>query len=117
MSESEKRPSAENQSKADGAPACEVTKATLARDVVLYSLARMLLVAAIAGIILGGASLVNVEVPLLVAAIFGVLIALPLSLVLFGKLRERVNESIAVIDAQRQADRADLHARLRGEDR
>ncbi|QNG19792.1 DUF4229 domain-containing protein [Rhodococcus triatomae] len=92
-----------------------VTKGTLARDVAIYSLARMLLVVVIAVAILGGAALVGVEVPLLVAAIFAVLIALPLSLALFGKLRGRVNEGIAAFDAQRKADQAELRARLRGE--
>lgn len=96
-------------------PQARVTKGTLARDVAIYSLARMLLVVVIAVIILGGAALVGVEVPLLVAAIFAVLIALPLSLALFGKLRGRVNEAIATFDAQRKADQAELRSRLRGE--
>ena len=93
----------------------QVTKGTLARDVALYSLARLLLVVAIVGVIMGGAALVGVTVPLIVAAFFSVLIALPLSLVLFKKLRLRVNESIAVIDEKRRADREQLRSRLRGE--
>ncbi len=98
-------------------PAERVTKGRLARDVALYSFARLLLVVVIAGIILGVAALVGVTIPLLVAAIFGVLIALPLSLLLFATLRRRVNEGIAAFDAQRRADQADLRAKLRGEDR
>ncbi|GCE43300.1 hypothetical protein Rhow_007429 [Rhodococcus wratislaviensis] len=92
-----------------------VTKGQLARDVAIYSIARLLLVVVIGAIILGVAALVGVAVPLLVAAIFAVLIALPLSLLLFAKLRKRVNEGIATFDAQRRADQADLRARLRGE--
>ncbi|MDV7085316.1 DUF4229 domain-containing protein [Rhodococcus opacus] len=92
-----------------------VTKGQLARDVAIYSIARLLLVVVIGAIILGVAALVGVAVPLLVAAIFAVLIALPLSLLLFAKLRRRVNEGIAAFDAQRRADQADLRARLRGE--
>ncbi|MEV0948055.1 DUF4229 domain-containing protein [Rhodococcus sp. NPDC049939] len=93
-----------------------VTKGQLARDVLMYSIARLLLVVVIGVIIAGGGELVGVTVPLLVTAIFAVLIALPLSLVMFSKLRRRVNEGIAAIDAQRRADQADLRAKLRGED-
>ncbi|WP_245814068.1 DUF4229 domain-containing protein [Rhodococcus marinonascens] len=104
--------------KADGATTQggRVTKGQLARDVAMYSIARLLLVVVIGAIIIGGAELVGVEIPLLVTAIFAVLIALPLSLVMFAKLRRRVNEGIATFDAQRRADQADLRARLRGED-
>lgn len=93
-----------------------MTKGRLARDVALYSGARLLLVVVLGVVIVGASQLVGVEVPLLVAAIFAVLIALPLSLVLFSKLRHRVNEGIAAVDAQRRADKADLRAKLRGED-
>lgn len=93
-----------------------MTKGQLARDVLMYSIARLLLVVVIGVIIAGGGELVGVTVPLLVTAIFAVLIALPLSLVMFSKLRRRVNEGIAAIDAQRRADQADLRAKLRGED-
>ncbi|MCJ0903856.1 DUF4229 domain-containing protein [Rhodococcus sp. ARC_M6] len=94
-----------------------VTKGQLVRDVVLYSVARLLLVVVIGGIIIGGGKLAGTEVPLLVAALFAVLIALPLSLALFGKLRKRVNLGIAAVDAQRRADRDDLRAKLRGDQR
>jgi hypothetical protein len=102
-------------SSAPAKPDGRVTKGQLARDVAIYSIARLLLVVVIGAIILGVAALVGVAVPLLVAAIFAVLIALPLSLLLFAKLRRRVNEGIAAFDAQRRADQADLRARLRGE--
>jgi hypothetical protein len=92
-----------------------VTKGELFRDIAVYSVARLLLVAVIAAVILGAANLAGAQVPLLVAVIFAVLIALPTSLFLFAPLRRRVNLAIAQFDAQRRADRADLHARLRGE--
>ncbi|OUS89119.1 DUF4229 domain-containing protein [Rhodococcus sp. NCIMB 12038] len=118
MSESSEKPEdqvepvhSSPKAKQDG----RVTKGQLARDVAIYSIARLLLVVVIGAIILGVAALVGVAVPLLVAAIFAVLIALPLSLLLFAKLRKRVNEGIATFDAQRRADQADLRARLRGE--
>ncbi|EME62379.1 DUF4229 domain-containing protein [Rhodococcus sp. GXMU-t2271] len=92
-------------------------RGTLARDVALYSLARLLLVLVLAVVILYLPRLFGVEIPLLVAALFAVLIALPLSLVVFAPLRRRVNAGIASVDARRRADRADLQSRLRGEDR
>lgn len=92
-----------------------MTTGTLVRDVVLYSVARLGLVVVLAAVILFGGRAFGVDVPLIVAALFAVLIALPLSLVLFAKLRKRVNLDIASVDAQRRADKADLHAKLRGE--
>jgi len=107
-----------DQARGDGAPSAgTVTTGVLVRDVVLYSVARLGLVVVLALVILFGGKAFGVDVPLIVAALFAVLIALPLSLVLFAKLRKRVNIDIAAVDAQRRADKADLHAKLRGEDR
>lgn len=94
-----------------------VTKGQLVRDVVLYSVARLLLVVAVGAVIIVGGKVAGAEVPLLVAALFAVLIALPLSLLLFAKLRKRVNVGIAAVDAQRRTDRDDLRAKLRGDQR
>ncbi|MGB3697134.1 MAG: DUF4229 domain-containing protein [Gordonia sp. (in: high G+C Gram-positive bacteria)] len=103
---------------ADGHPdqQAQATTATLIVAVLLYSLARLALVVVLAAAIVFGAKAVGVEVPLLVAAVFGVLIALPLGLVLFKSLRLRVNDQIAQVDARRSQQRDDLQARLRGED-
>ncbi|MGF7119852.1 DUF4229 domain-containing protein [Rhodococcus sp. TAF43] len=109
------RPEKASEQGADAAPT--VTTGHLVRDVVLYSVARLGLVVILLAVILLGGKLIGVEVPWIVAALFAVLIALPLSLVLFSKLRKRVNEDIASVDARRRADKADLHAKLRGEDR
>lgn len=91
------------------------TGSALARDVALYSLARILLVVVLTVAILYVPKLLGVEIPLLIAALFAVLIALPLSLVLFKPLRVRVNEGIAAVDERRRAARADLEGRIRGE--
>ncbi|WP_408015966.1 DUF4229 domain-containing protein [Rhodococcus chondri] len=91
-------------------------KSSLARDVALYSLARLALVVVLAVVIIFVPRLFGVDIPLLIAALFAVLIALPLSLVLFAPLRRRVNEGIATVDERRRAARADLEGRLRGED-
>ncbi|MDJ0358909.1 DUF4229 domain-containing protein [Rhodococcus sp. H29-C3] len=97
-------------------PAPTATKGELFRDIALYTGARLLLVIVIAAAIFGIGLIFGVEVPILVAAVFGVLIALPLSLVLFKSLRIRVNVSIAGVDEGRRQARADLQSKLRGED-
>ncbi|MFM9378410.1 DUF4229 domain-containing protein [Gordonia sp. VNK21] len=91
------------------------TAGSLTGWVALYSLARLALVAVLAAIIMGIGYLVDVKVPVLVAALFGVLIALPLALVIFKPLRLKVNQQIAEVDADRAARRNDLQSRLRGE--
>ncbi|WP_330250628.1 DUF4229 domain-containing protein [Nocardia sp. NBC_00565] len=91
------------------------TGARLARNLALYTLARLALVVVITAVIVGAAHLVSVDIPLVVAALFALLIAMPLSLTLFKKLRTRVNEDIAAVDAKRRQDKAQLRARLRGE--
>lgn len=87
----------------------------LARDLLLYTGARLGLIAVVAAIIYFGAMLVGVQVPILVAMVFALVVAFPLSLVLFKKLRIRVNEDISAVDAQRRRARQDLHAKLRGD--
>lgn len=98
----------------DGAARASGT-GSLVRDVALYSLARLGLVVVLALVILYVPRVFGVEIPFLVAALFAVLIALPLSLVLFKSLRRRVNEGIAAVDERRRTDREDLENRLRGE--
>lgn len=88
----------------------------LVRNLALYTLARLGLVVLIAGAIIGVAALIGVEVPIIVAALFALLVAMPLSLTLFKSLRTKVNEDIAVVDARRRQDKAQLRARLRGDD-
>lgn len=87
----------------------------LARDVALFSAARLGLVAVIAAAVVGLSALVNAQVPLVVAFLIALVAALPLSLVLFGTLRRRVNEGIVVVGARRRSDKASLHARLGGD--
>ncbi|WP_331852582.1 DUF4229 domain-containing protein [Gordonia insulae] len=92
------------------------TVGSVALSVALYTLARLALVVVVAAIIMGVGALVGVEVPLLVAAVFGVLIALPLGMVMFKSLRLRVNGQIAAVDAARKQRHDDLQSRLRGSD-
>lgn len=99
---------------ADRAPASAGRR--LARNLVLYTLARLLLVAVIAAVIMVLAHLLSVEIPLIVALLFALIVALPLSLVLFKRLRARVNADIAAVDEKRRTDKARLRARMRGEE-
>lgn len=87
----------------------------LARNLALYTLARLVLVVVVTAVIVLVARLVSVQVPLVVAILFAIIIAMPLSLVLFKGLRARVNEDIAAVDERRRRDKAQLRARLRGE--
>ncbi|AVH25182.1 DUF4229 domain-containing protein [Nocardia cyriacigeorgica] len=88
----------------------------MARNLALYTVARLGLVALITAVIMLAAKLIDVQIPLVVAALFALIIAMPLSLILFKGLRTRVNEDIAVVDERRRQDKAQLRARLRGEE-
>ncbi len=88
----------------------------LARNLVFYTLARLALVAVLAAVIVLISRLLKVDIPLIVALLFALVAAMPLSLVLFKRLRARVNEDIAAVDEKRRTDKAKLRARLRGEE-
>ncbi|QFZ24883.1 DUF4229 domain-containing protein [Saccharothrix syringae] len=75
----------------------------------LYIGARLGMVAAVTAL------LVLVNVPLLVALAVGVVVALPLSLFVFGGLRNRVAQGLEVKQAARRAERERLRAQLRGD--
>ena len=96
----------------DGRP-----KSRLALNVLIYVLARLLLVAVLTAVIFGAGHLLGVrDFPLVIALLFAMVISLPLGMWLFAPLRRRANESIAAFDERRRTDRAQLQARLRGED-
>ena len=99
------------------APAIDATGsgpgARLARNMVFYTVLRLLMVVALTLVILGvGGLIVEDGVPLLVAALIAVVIALPLSMVLFTTLRARINSDIAAVDAGRREKREDLRSRM-----
>ena len=85
------------------------TGRTLARDIALYSAARLALVT-VAALLLFFAG-----VPLLVSALLAMVLALPLSMVLLGRLRGRVNTGLAVVAARRKAQRDRLREQLHGD--
>ena len=86
--------------------------ARLARNMVFYTIVRLLVVLALTLIIIGIGLLADVQIPVLVAAIIAVVIALPLSMVLFGKLRSQINSDIAAVDENRREKRDDLRRRM-----
>lgn len=86
------------------------------RDVVVYTLARLALVAVLTAVIFFAAQLVGVrEFPLVVAMLFALLISMPLGIWLLGPLRRRATGGIAAVDERRRRDRRELGERLRGE--
>jgi len=87
----------------------------LVRDVVVYTLARLCLVAALTAAIFFVAQVIGVQVPLVVAILFAIVIALPLGIWLLAPLRRRATAGIAEADERRRRDREQLEARLRGE--
>jgi hypothetical protein len=85
-------------------------------DVVVYAAARLLLVVALTGAIYGIARLLGVtQFPIVVAALFALIIAMPLGIWLFGPLRRRATAALAVAGERRRREREQLQARLRGE--
>jgi hypothetical protein len=85
-------------------------------DVLLYAAARLLLVVALTGAIYGIARLLGVtQFPVVVAALFALIIAMPLGIWLFGPLRRRATAALAIAGEHRRREREQLQARLRGE--
>jgi hypothetical protein len=93
------------------APQIPPSGRALARDVALYSAARLVLLAVTALLLL------LTGMPLLVAILVAVVVALPLSVVLLGSLRARVNAGLAVAGERRRVERDRLRQQLRGEER
>jgi hypothetical protein len=86
-------------------------------DVLPYAVARLLLVVVLSGAIYGVARLLGIDhFPLVVAALFALIIAMPLGIWLFGPLRRRATAALATAGERRRREREQLQARLRGED-
>ncbi|GAB1508318.1 DUF4229 domain-containing protein [Actinophytocola sp. KF-1] len=77
----------------------------LARDLTLYTLGRLVLIAAVTAL------LVLFDVPLLVALAVAVVVGFPLGLLVFRGLNQRVTAALA----ERGKDRMDARERLRAE--
>jgi hypothetical protein len=90
-------------------PAGAGTPGRVALAVGAYVGARLVLLAVLAGV------LVLVGLPAVVALLVGVVIALPLSLVLFRGLRTRLAVEVDAATAERRERRQRLRAELRGD--
>ena len=84
----------EQQSVQEAAPAAETH---LARDIALYTLARLALLLAVTAVITA------CGVPLLVAAAVSVVVVMPVSMLVFGGLRRRVATGMAERAAERKS--------------
>ena len=88
----------------------------LVLDVLVYTIARILLVAVLAAAIyFGGKALGIGEFPIVIPMLFAIVLALPLGIWLFAPLRNRATASIAVFDERRRQDREQLRSRLHGD--
>lgn len=85
-------------------------------DVLVYVAARLALVVVLAAVIYFVGRLVAGDFPIVVALLFSFVIALPLGIWVFKPLRLRATASIAEFDERRRKDRAELQARLRGDE-
>jgi len=74
-----------------------------------YTVARLGLLAVIAALLL------LAGVPLVISVLVGLIVALPLSMVLFQGLRIQLDAALAEVNERRSAERAALRARLRGD--
>ena len=85
-------------------------------DVVVYAAARLVLVVVVVGVIVGIARLAGVsDMPLLVAALGGLIVSMPLGMWALSPLRRRATAALAVAGERRRVEREQLRARLRGE--
>jgi len=93
------------------------TTGRMIADVVIYTVARLALVAVLTAAIFFGARWIGItEFPLVIAMLFAIVITLPLGIWLLAPLRRRATAGIAEVDERRRHDREQLQARLRGED-
>lgn len=68
-----------------------------------YGLARLLLFFVLFFVLLGVIYLVGVQIPAAITAVFALIIAMPLSVFVFPKLRVEANESVAIWSENRRA--------------
>lgn len=86
-----------------------VQRSSLARDLTLYLLARIGLVAVVAAL------LMLAKVPFLVALLVAIVIGMPLGMLIFRGLSARVTVGLAERGQRRAEERARLRAQLRGD--
>lgn len=78
-------------------------RATARKNLVIYTLARVGLFIALTAVIQGLAFVMHSPVPLIMSATLALIVAFPLSMLVFTNLRTKVTASAAAWDAQRKA--------------
>ena len=74
-------------------------------DVLLYATARLLLVVVLTAAIYGSARLLGItQFPIVVAALFALIIAMPLGIWVFSPLRRRATAALAVAGERRRGN-------------
>lgn len=116
MSESKaagKNPGDENaKTGASGAESASPKK-RLAGNLVLFTLARIVIVLVLVAIIEGiGYLVLGQAVPLLVAGLIAIILALPISTFALRGWSRRINEDIAAVDSGRRTRKEDLRRRM-----
>lgn len=108
--------SSENQPDSDGQQASEPPKlgGQAVKDIALYGLLRVVLFIILTLIIHSVVILLGMAAffPLLISAMLALLVALPLSMVLFRKLRIRATQQLAAWDADRKAHKQQMRRQL-----
>lgn len=88
----------------------------VAVPVLAYMAARVLLAAALTGVIYGVARLAGItQFPIVVAVLFALIIAMPLGIWVFAPLRRRATAALAIAGERRRRERDLLQARLHGD--
>ncbi|OBF09610.1 DUF4229 domain-containing protein [Mycobacterium sp. 852002-10029_SCH5224772] len=84
--------------------------------VLAYMAARLLLAVVLTAVIYGVARLAGItQFPLVVAALFALVIAMPLGIWVFAPLRRRATAALAIAGERRRRERELLQARLHGD--
>ena len=84
------------------------------RDVILYGLARLGLFIILTIIIQAIAMAASAPIPLIMSSLLALLVAFPLSMLIFRGLRNRVTEEVAAWDTNRKAHKQWIHSELEG---
>nr|WP_120490967.1 DUF4229 domain-containing protein [Corynebacterium lactis] len=95
-----------NQGGAAQAPAKDAGRGKALKGLFWYGLARLVLFLVIFFALLAVTYFVGVQIPAAITAVFALIIAMPLSVFVFPKLRVEANESVAVWSANRRAHKA-----------
>lgn len=102
-----------SESKGQVAPERDAGRGKALKGLFWYGLARLLLFFVIFFVLLAITYLVNVQIPAAITAVFALIIAMPLSVFVFPKLRVEANESVAVWSANRRAHKAYIEQQIK----